>query len=312
LTLFQRRFNVDQATEVSPTWWNDLLSLWRPSGVSVGGLSGGGYGLRLAVRNGYLNFYRKGQSVARVGFDRKQQPFAKIHAKYVFPEERDAVGSEYLRLTGDTISRRSGHDSKYAGSEMLLSWIVEADGKAGPEKKAIDAILDLSPDIIDLEMGQPGSGLRMDIVCIERDATELAVAFWEAKRTCDSRVRCNGALDLEAKKPEVLEQLDGYRKFVKAEGNIERIKDAYKQTADILMRLRIIADKLGTVHGLGANIVAAASSDLSVRPEARLLIIHDCRTDGAWERVHAPKLEAAQIPMLVQAAPARLAFAGPC
>src|ERR1700733_15377002 len=51
------------ATSDEPHWFKDLLSLWRPSGHSRGA-----EGLRVAIRNGYLNFYRLGQSVARVEY----------------------------------------------------------------------------------------------------------------------------------------------------------------------------------------------------------------------------------------------------
>ena len=36
-------------------WWADLLALWSPGGSPEG--------LRLGLRNGYLNFYSRGQLV---------------------------------------------------------------------------------------------------------------------------------------------------------------------------------------------------------------------------------------------------------
>ena len=48
-------------------WFLDLLRLWRPAGEPSGD-----YGLRLAVRDGYLNFYRQGQSIAKVSIVRGQ------------------------------------------------------------------------------------------------------------------------------------------------------------------------------------------------------------------------------------------------
>jgi hypothetical protein len=66
MTLFGRRFDrVDVLENVlsrQSHWWKDLLTLWRPSGQPTKE----DYGLRLAIRDGYMNFYRRGQSVARV------------------------------------------------------------------------------------------------------------------------------------------------------------------------------------------------------------------------------------------------------
>ncbi len=53
--------------------------------------------LRLAIRNGYLNFYRRGQSVAKVGFDRAGNLQAKIHNKYVCGAE--GSGQSHITLT---------------------------------------------------------------------------------------------------------------------------------------------------------------------------------------------------------------------
>jgi hypothetical protein len=49
------------ASSDKPHWFQDLLKLWRPSGHCSGV-----DGLRVAIRDGYLNFYRLGQSIARV------------------------------------------------------------------------------------------------------------------------------------------------------------------------------------------------------------------------------------------------------
>jgi hypothetical protein len=70
-----------------------LLSLWRPDGTPSGE-----FGLRLAIRDGKMNFYRRGQSVGRVSLDGHRRPVLSVHAKYVLPKEERALveGSEYL------------------------------------------------------------------------------------------------------------------------------------------------------------------------------------------------------------------------
>jgi hypothetical protein len=73
-----------------PHWFKDLLSLWRPSGHASGKA-----GLRVAIRNDYLNFYRLGQSVARVACV-SGELIAEVHYKYVLDEP----------LPGECLSRR--------------------------------------------------------------------------------------------------------------------------------------------------------------------------------------------------------------
>lgn len=305
VTSFARNFDVEALLSASPQWFNDLLGLWRPSGVEAGST-----GLRLAVRDGYLNFYRLGQSVARVHLDRRRRPYADIHFKYVFPERKSHPGSPYVRLSGDRIRGSNEEVLEYGGTPMLISWIERAEAHSGREKKAIDAVLSFggSAGVIDLEMGQPGTALRMDIVALERDGSDLFIAFWEAKRARDARVRCSGPLDHVGKFPRVLSQLKDYGDFASAPGNAQRIASAYKRTAEILVRLRRYADEAGHAQPLGADIKAAAHKKLSVREAARLLIINDDPSDHAWRREHQPKLEAAGLQMAVQEQPAALQF----
>ena len=82
MSYFDRRFPVNamcalkRLSSKRAGWWPDLLSSWAPSG-SPGVL-------RLAIRNGYMNFYSKGQSIARIDFDgHSASPTMHIHEKYV-------------------------------------------------------------------------------------------------------------------------------------------------------------------------------------------------------------------------------------
>ncbi|REJ46834.1 MAG: hypothetical protein DWQ53_09750 [Microcystis flos-aquae DF17] len=293
---FARRFDVLAARNCRDAWWLDLLRLWRPAGVPAGER-----GLRLAVREEYLNFYRQGQSVARVEV-RRGRLVAHVHAKYVLPAEMAEGGQQYVRLQGDALTLKGASVGAYGQRMSAEAWADTAQGYAGAEKKAIDAVLDATDNVIDLEMGQPGTGLRMDMVSIESQGPDLWVAFWEAKLANDARVRRKGDV-----LPEVCKQLDDYAAFVAAPENVERIDYAYRNAASVLIALRALADGLGERQPLGSEIIRAAeATELRVQPRARLLIFEP--DERAWP-THEKKLRTAGIDLHVAQKGERLEWA---
>src|SRR5688572_21749886 len=99
MTIFGRNFPVERlsgAVLEQNGWFCDLLRHWQPAGDTVGkdwhAPEEDPTQLRLAIRDGYLNFYRAGQSVARVGFDGGKKLQAKIHKKYVYGDKCNEQG----------------------------------------------------------------------------------------------------------------------------------------------------------------------------------------------------------------------------
>lgn len=280
-------------------WWKDLLSLWRPSGVDAGV-----YGLRLAVRNGYMNFYRNGQSIACVKVDSKGMPSATTHVKYL-----GIVGQGYARLQDRTIHWGTGvqesEGREYGGLEELKQWIQVVDrgqredgrhGFSGAEKVGVDKLVAANSNVIDLEMGIPAWGKRkaasrIDLVTIEPGAKKQNIVFWEVKLVTDGRIRSHADV-VRDEKPEVLRQLSAYREFLKAENHVELVAKAYSTAAKLLVELRAMADSLGEVHPLGANILAAASaSELGVDCGPRLVVLNQKSANQSAWAVHADKLK---------------------
>src|SRR5258707_475086 len=103
MTVFCRNFPVNclcDAVLKENVWLCDLISRWQPSGNSIGKRmeQESEEHLRLAIRNGYLNFYRAGQSVAKVKFGSGKLQ-AEIHKKYVYGD--DCGEQRYVKLTSD-------------------------------------------------------------------------------------------------------------------------------------------------------------------------------------------------------------------
>jgi hypothetical protein len=302
------------ATSTEPHWFKDLLSLWCPSGHASGQ-----FGLRLAIRNGYLNFYRLGQSVARVECVRGQL-IAEMHYKYVLDEPPPGLRpkSPNLRLTTEGVFYRRSQVADYEGLSTLHKWISAAEkDHAGAEKTIVDLLVEMNDSVVDLEMAIPAWTLskvavRMDLVAIE----DGKVVFWEVKTVDDSRIRCRADFE-EDKSPHVLEQLSHYRVFLKEDVHIEQVESAYRKAAGFLVKLRALADKnkIGPALKLGYSIVAASQSHgLNVARLANLVVVDMPKPKGngpswtSWKASHEIKLKG-RIPMLVSETPALLVLA---
>jgi len=309
---FSRSFDgVETARELlregRPHWFLDLLTLWRPAGQPSEA-----DGLRLAVRDGYLNFYRRGQSVAKVSVVRGQLR-GEVHVKYFSSEARLGRGQAYGRFE-DRHVRGAGFSAPYEGLGTLRAWMPEIDRRyVGVEKRLVDALVAENDNVIDLEMGLPAWGSvttapRMDLVTIENQQ----VVFWEAKTAGDSRIRCSVPV-VPRQMPHVLDQLEKYRLFLEQDTHCWRISEAYRSAARILVALRRIADDLGPCRPLGQEIVAASTADeLRVAREAALVVLDEAPPEGArwrsWhDNGHATKL-AGHARVLAQSVPGRLIF----
>ena len=117
----------ESAASAETHWFKDLLSLWRPSGQPSGE-----DGLRLAIRNNYLYFYRLGQSVARV-YCVSSELRADVHYKYVLGEQSEYSGPLYLRLTKQGVFSKSTLVAAYRGPATLHEWIAGAKKYVGDE-----------------------------------------------------------------------------------------------------------------------------------------------------------------------------------
>ena len=272
------------------SWMHDLLAEWAPSGTPAGS----GRSLRLAVRNGYLNFYRLGQSVAKVecGQGRRPPPLT-LHQKYVRP---CAKGQGYLRVDPHKGLDDRGCPCDWGGREMLRAWIRNSECHANCEKRRIDALLSVSPKVIDLEMALPAwpgrsdgkrSAPRMDIVALERTpgGAGARIVFWEAKMIRDSRLRA-------VETPKVFTQLNAYEEYVSDPDNRDHVKTAYIETCRILGRLHAIASDIRQVPPLDSLVCSATEPDFQVEVDIkpRLLIFDDGPgPDGNWAH-HLGKL----------------------
>ena len=214
------------------SWWPDLLARWAPSG-SEGCL-------RLAIRNGSINFYSNGQSIARITFGNGgRRPALGIHRKYVMGVQAPA-GQKYFRLSSKEGRDPEGRRAAWGGPGMLRAWIRNSECHSGDEKRCIEAVVVSSPKVIDLEMGLPAfdrrnGALRMDMVALEQATNGIRLVFWEAKLIRDKRLRSR------EHNPEVFKQIDAYRLYLSDADRMQRIVEAYRNSCRIMRELHRMA-----------------------------------------------------------------------
>lgn len=301
--LFARSFPVARLGDASlHPWFGDLLRHWAPAGTPLCPGDSPAH-LRLAVRANHLNFYRSGQSMARVFFDQSGELVASIHHKYL---DDAAQGQAYGKLRSAGYLSPAGVSIPYS-PEVLASAIQRANAYGGEEKSFVDAVVSSNGDILDLEMALPGGSVapRMDLVALEPtsgDAATFRVVFWEAKRVTDARARCRGD---EA--PEVVAQLRVYTDWLALGDNRATVAAAYQQACRILLALHAVAATAG-IHlpPLGPAVVAVARPDappLHVDERPRLLI-DDREMNGPFTtNGHLAKLLRMDVPVQMVRSP---------
>jgi len=251
---------LDRLVNKGDNWWCHLLSLWVPSGKDAGAS-----GLRLALRDNYLNLYRRGQSVGRVSFgpgpDGKVGATMNIHAKYIWGKSAPA---RYVQLQDRAVTGKDLPSAPYAGRETLESWVKNTQCWAGPEKCGVDLVVGNNPTVIDLEMGMPAwarkaSALRVDMAALDL-AGEPKLVLWEAKPLNSAALRAR-------KGPgKVVQQMADYKAYLNEPDHRRWLNEAYRTTCGALVRMAGMAGRSTALHKSIGRVAEAGHLDVAVEP----------------------------------------------
>jgi hypothetical protein len=298
-TTFGRKLGNEMSVDKLPVWWGDLLMKWCPAGQ----LSKSD-GLRLAIRNGYVNFYRNGQSVARVSVGMNSVANLEVHLKYVTPEWKNLkIGKDpkkqyYVKLKDDNMlicDAFAGDLGKYDGATTLDRWIAEVANYKGAEKTFVDKLVSCNQNIIDLEMGLPNFlpedsattvSPRMDLVAIEEMNGQDTVVFWEAKMMGNGELRAKDDSD-----PKLFKQLQNYTTWLSDDKQKAQVAEAYKANCGILVAIHSEAKKLNpAIAELGSLVRRVADKLPNVDTKPRV-VISDYDKNVSWvKNGHAKRL----------------------
>lgn len=210
----------------------ELFKMWCLPGVR----SSESASLRVGVRAKYLNFYVKGQSVAKLSMV-SGEPKVLVHQAYVSGKVRDRSAGRVRNAQTYVPFGAKDLASPNLASEVK-QWVTTAETYASAEKRFVDDLIGANPGVIDVEMALPANAVpegiavapRMDLVVAQLDKN-LSVAFWEAK--CSN----NPELRAENKEPRVFDQVQKYLDWVSAADRIVEVQAAYRETAGILLDL---------------------------------------------------------------------------
>ena len=203
--------------------------------------------LRLGLRNGYLNFYVKGQSVGKLSCG-AGGPSLEVHNAYVTDRKTMPVGDatktqNYIRFGANALAERET-------AALIREWVQRAKEYTSPEKSFIDDLVGANSGIIDLEMGLPAGILsdgkrvapRMDIVTVQfLDLGPPTIVFWEAKCANNAELRSSKIYQKfkngKFLGPKVINQLQKYELWMGQDGNIAKVGEAYRETGAVLLKL---------------------------------------------------------------------------
>lgn len=283
---FDRRFDV----QALAAWHQDhprdgiaaLFDRWALPGADAKT-----HGLRVAIRNGYLNLYVKGQSVAELRMF-AGWPRLKIHAKYLAGAQN---GSDEAQELGQRYKRVLGDDLLGIDTTTIDGWVHTAETYAGDEKRFVDDLVAVTPGTIDLEMGLPAdpeavgkdrTAPRMDLVVAQGGD----IAFWEAKCAVNGELRARAsyaeASDGEYRNgPHVVWQLRRYERWVGRPHRRAEVSSAYVRTAGLLLALAETFGKSGPAIQAWRDLVAAGDRASVILPPG-VVVADYCpsRVDG--------------------------------
>jgi len=184
--------------------------------------------LFMAIRNNKINMYRHGCSLVEIS----PKPGKKVL--------ECVTASKYLTKSGQIKSINGQFEpdllemhTDLKDMESRASVLATMRRFAGPEKEGVTALLDVNPNVVDVEIALPGEKTRIDLLLAMKTDSGHELVFFEAKTPFDSRVRCNGEAE-----PVVIEQMKKYQSALK--NNKEEILDSY----------RTVITNLKSLHGL--------------------------------------------------------------
>lgn len=281
------------AASPEDNWWKEVLE---------------SKDLLIAVRNGYLNAYVKGQSVFKIAFGRGggdgSQPRLAIHYKYLVKPELEKK-DPYVSFDGKAfdLDPKTIVNTEYETKLTLGQLVTTAKRFAGPEKSGVHKIARNEPKVVDLEIAFTKAGENGDVTAPRMDIAVLVpgkpdkaeLVFCEAKcadnrELWDLEKLPKGAKSLPPpeRSTAVIAQIRKYEQFIQAKDTQESLIGGYISTCRNLVE--ISGQSRGRRVDDLIRQVAEGKLELSIHPHVYLLI-YDFGEDEKKGRIKNKRLE---------------------
>ncbi|NMM36001.1 MAG: hypothetical protein HHJ09_00605 [Glaciimonas sp.] len=234
----------------------------------------------IAIRDQYLNVYRNGCSIAKVGF-KNGELLAETHYKYLLTKN---FPQPYIKC-------KDGEPQFNAEVNYFISSIGQIDDLrtstniyGGQEKMGVHKIILANENIVDTEIALSGNesedeDSRIDFCAIKNENGKLFLRFFEAKH-----YSYKGALRTNDGDAKVIGQLDKYSATL--DRNHNEILSAYKES------IRLAGAIKGT-NILGKELALYNLDSLEIDIQPRLIVFgFDAdQKHGSIFKIHMDKLK---------------------
>lgn len=287
---------LEELANETGSWWSDVLT---------------DKGLLIAIRDGYLNVYWRGQSLFNVRL-KGSRVVATTHPKYLI----DPSLSKLVAFDGRSFDVakliESGFVRCYEGPETLRRLKRAASVYAGVEKIGVHAIATVDPSIVDVEIAMSTAGMepasveewdagqipRIDIAKFQDGSGGPELVFWEAKDFGNAELRARGQ-----DTPPVIAQIAKYEATLAH--HHDAVLASYTRVAYDLQRIATMSKGIRTISPV-VSAVASGTSKLRVSEDHPVgLVVFGFsaadKADPSW-KMHRGKL--------VERLPARFKAAG--
>ncbi|MDE0029245.1 MAG: hypothetical protein OXU42_07590 [Deltaproteobacteria bacterium] len=243
--------------------------------------------LFVAIRDNRLNVYYHGCSLAEIWCE-AGAVVGRTHYKYLL---RPSVDDPYVGFVDGAYRFPEDASSLFVESPKEVKDIKRAaNAYVGEEKAGVQRVIDVNPNILDVEIGfglprtaetRP-SAPRVDFAALQVSDDGATVVFFEAKRFANRDLRAE-----KGRTPRVIEQIREYSALL--DQNRARIVDRYRHVCRNLRCLRGVAKRRPERHALLESI---AEKPLSIDAKPRLVVFgfDAAQRDGRVWKGHRQRL----------------------
>ena len=247
--------------------------------------------LFIAIRDGYLNVYKGGNSLLKLTLDGDRLA-GETHYKYLLrPDSR----KPYVPVDNGVVKLPDAAALFHADLSDIPALKRAAAAYVGDEKAGVHRIVLSNPNVVDVEVafGIEGNGeegpstRRIDFAALHPTADGAEIVFYEAKAFANKELRAAGDTP-----PPVVGQIEGYRNLL-AE-HADALARSYRAVCGNLAALVGVRERYGASLDLMRRL-AGNDAMLHVSEAVSLVVFgfDSDQRDGTVWKGHREKLDAA-------------------